>query len=462
MDEHGLIGDDAHYRDAVIGGYGGFPAVVVGRATRPDHPALRNTATRDEAPAASQGALVEFLEFMEQPTRQTASELMSKILLKSRRITGAEAGSIFTAKRRGQHRWLEAASLQNDAVELRPADFAIPVNTVSIAGYVAETGETLIIDDLYNIPPSVPYRFNPSFDRLYGYRSRTMLCFPLTTYDGMVVGVVQLINRRRPGLNEPAPFTTAQQELILPFNHIVGSAIERALMFERIVGKNAKLRERNRTLDTLRAQIATLRNESEDAFKLTINPLARAAEIHDEDTANHIQRTNEYSFVLARRIGMPDAFCDEIRYSAQLHDVGKMSVNTALLKKPGALEPHERDEIIRHSDYGYQILSHSDRLQMAAEIAQSHHEQWGGGGYPNRLVGEAIPMAARIVALADVYDALRAKRSYKPAFSHARTRKILLEGDQRLDPASHFDPKLLAVFAEHHGEFDGVWRAFHA
>ena len=387
---------------------------------------------------------------------------MSKILLKSRRITGAEAGSIFTAKRRGQHRWLEAASLQNDVVELKPADFAIPVNTTSIAGYVAETGETLIIDDLYNIPPTVPYRFNPSFDKLYGYCSRTMLCFPLTTYDGKVAGVVQLINRRRPGLNEPARFTPAQRELILPFNHIVGSTIDRALMFERIVDKNAKLRERNRTLDAQRAQIAALQNETEDAFKLTINLLARAAEIHDEDTANHIQRTNEYSYVLARRLGMSDAFCDEIRYSAQLHDVGKMSVNTALLKKPGALEPHERDEIILHSDYGYQILCHSDRLQMAAEIAQSHHEQWGGGGYPNRLVGEQIPIAARIVALADVYDALRAERSYKPAFSHARTRKILLEGDERLDPTSHFDPKLLAVFAEHHGELDDVWRAFHA
>ncbi len=460
MDEHGLIGDVTHDRDAVIGGFGGLPAVA--RATHPGRPALGNASTRDEAPAASQGALVEFLEFMEQPARQSASEMMSKILLKSRRITGAEAGSIFTAKRRGQHRWLEAASLQNDVVELKPADFAIPVNTISIAGYVAETGETLFIDDLYNIPPSVPYRFNPSFDKLYGYRSRTMLCFPLTTYDGMVVGVVQLINRRRPGLNEPARFTPAQQKLILPINHIVGTAIERALMFERIVGKNAKLRERNRTLDSQRAQIVALQNETEDAFKLTINLLARAAEIHDEDTANHIQRTNEYSYVLARRFGMPDAFCDEIRYSAQLHDVGKMSVNTALLKKPGALEPHERDEIIQHSDYGYQILSHSDRLQMGAEIALSHHEQWGGGGYPNRLAGEAIPIAARIVALADVYDALRAKRSYKPAFPHERAREIMLAGDERLDPASHFDPKLLAVFAEHHGEFDAVWRAFHA
>ncbi len=462
MDDHGSIGDDAQHRDAVIGGYGGFPAAAVARATRPNRPAQRNAATRDEAPAAGQGTLVEFLEFMEQPTRQSVRQLMSKILCKSREITGAEAGSIFTARRRGRHRWLEAASLQNDVVKLKTADFAVPINKASIAGYVADTGETLAIDDLYMLPSGVPYRFNDSFDIAYGYRSRSMLCFPLTTYNNSVVGVVQLINRRRPGGLKPLPFTTAQQELILPFNHIVGSAIERALMFERIVDKNAELRERNRTLDAQRAQIATLQNETEDAFKLTINLLARAAEIHDEDTANHIQRTNEYSYVLARRLGMPDDFCDEIRYSAQLHDVGKMSVNTALLKKPGALEPHERDEIIQHSDYGYQILSHSDRLQMAAEIAQSHHEQWGGGGYPNRLVGEAIPMAARIVALADVYDALRAKRSYKPAFSHARTRKILLEGDERLDPASHFDPKLLAVFAEHHGELDEVWRAFHA
>ena len=264
-------------------------------------------------------------------------------------------------------------SLQNDVVKLKPADFAVPINKASIAGYVADTGETLAIDDLYRLPSGVPYRFNDSFDIAYGYRSRSMLCFPLRTYIECVVGVVQLINRRRPGGRKPLPFTPAQQELILPFNHIVGSAIERALMFERIVGKIANLRERNRALDTQRAQIATLQNETEDAFKLTINPLARAAEIHDEDTANHIRQANEYSFVLARRIGMPDAFRDEIRYSAQLHDVGKMSVNTALLKKPGALEPHERDEIIQHSDYGHQILPNSDRLRIAAEIAQSHH-----------------------------------------------------------------------------------------
>ena len=91
--------------------------------------------------------------------------------------------------------------------------------------------------------------------------------------------------------------------------------------------------------------------------------------------------------------------------------------------------------------------------KLAAQIADLHHQ----GRY-----AEAIPMAARIVALADVYDALRAKRSYKPAFSHAHTRNIILEGDERLDPAGHFDPKLLAVFDEHHGELDEVWRAFHA
>ena len=234
------------------------------------------------------------------------------------------------------------------------------------------------------------------------------------------------------------------------------------MMYERIVGKNAKLRERNRKLDAQRAQITALQHETEDAFKLTINLLARAAEIHDEDTANHIQRTNEYSYVLARRLGMRDDFCQEIRYSAQLHDVGKMSVNTAILKKPGALDPHEREEINQHSDFGHQILSHSDRLAMAAEIAQSHHEQWGGGGYPNGLKGEQIPMAARIVAMADVYDALRAKRAYKPSFPHARAKKIILEGDERLDPKSHFDPELLAVFDQHHGELDEVWRAFNA
>jgi HD-GYP domain-containing protein (c-di-GMP phosphodiesterase class II) len=113
----------------------------------------------------------------------------------------------------------------------------------------------------------------------------------------------------------------------------------------------------------------------------------------------------------------------------------------------------------RHPDYGYKILIQSDRLKMAADIARCHHEKWDGTGYPRGLKGEAIPLSARIVQLADVYDALRSPRPYKTGFSHEEARRIILEGDGRIDPKGHFDPALLTLFAKHDRDFDQIWRS---
>jgi HD-GYP domain-containing protein (c-di-GMP phosphodiesterase class II) len=206
-----------------------------------------------------------------------------------------------------------------------------------------------------------------------------------------------------------------------------------------------------------RERIAALQHETEDAFQLSINLLARAAEVHDRATAAHVLRVNEYSYLIATRLGMPAEFCSEIRYSAQLHDVGKMSVDGRVLRKRGPLNSEERAEMDRHPLFGYQILEPSDRLQMAAAIALNHHECWDGTGYPNGLRGEEIPVEARIVALADIYDALRSQRPYKPGIDHEHATRILLEGDERLDPEGHLDPTLLALFAEHHDGFAKIW-----
>ncbi len=331
----------------------------------------------------------------------------------------------------------------------------MPINKESIAGYTAETGETVFVADLYAIPEKLPFRFDPSFDKEMGYRSRSMLSFPLINHDRKVIGVVQLINRRDGSGNGPIPFEREQADLIVPFNHIVGSAIERADMVERISAQNVRLRDRNRLLRDQRARIAALQVETEDAFQISIHLLSRAAELHDENTAQHVERVNEYSYFLADELGMPKDFCNEIRYSAQLHDVGKMSVNVAVLRKQGPLDKTERFEMMRHPEYGFQILEASDRLKMAAEIALNHHEQWNGGGYPVGRKGEEIPISARIVALADIYDAIRSERPYKPSFTHEQTRKILLEGDDRFNPRLHLDPQLVDIFDARHEGMDG-------
>jgi HD-GYP domain-containing protein (c-di-GMP phosphodiesterase class II) len=379
------------------------------------------------------------------------------VLLKSRELTGAEAGTVFIVRGRGRNRRLEAANTQNDVVRVKPADLVVPLTTSSIAGFTAATGRTVFVDDLYAIPENLPYSFDPSFDQTIGYRSRSMLSFPLTNYDRKVIGVVQLINRRGPRNAAPMPFEPSQADLVLPFNHIVGSAVERADMLERISEQNKRLQKRNRQLREQRSRIEALQLETEEAFQLSIRLLARAAELHDEGTANHVLRVNEYSYFLASGLGMPRSFCDEIRYSAQLHDVGKMSVNVAILRKQGALDNEERTEMMRHPEYGYQILSASDRLSMAAEIALSHHERWDGTGYPEGLTGEEIPISARIVAMADIYDALRSARPYKPGLTHSEACHIMVSGDHRIDPRTHFDPDLLELFSRHHKGMDAVW-----
>ncbi len=400
--------------------------------------------------------IVEFLEFVEGQKNQSLDELLAKVLRKSRLMTKAEAGTIFIVKRRGRENWLEPASIQNDAIKVRRGDFVVPIGPGTIAGYVAHSEKSLLLDDVYHIPKRAPYKFDPSREHK-GYRTQSMLCFPLKNYQDDVIGVVQLINCKPHARSQTQAFPEEVVELVAPFARVIGHSIERAAMMDEIQAKNVKLRERNRQLNLQQTQIAALQAETEDAFQLSITLLARAAEIHDEETGNHIVRVNEYSYFVAKRLAMPDAWCDEIRYSAQLHDVGKMSVDSAVLKKKGGLDAGERAEMDRHTVYGHRILVASPRLKMGAEIALSHHEKWNGTGYPNGLKAEQIPLAARIVQVADVYDALRSARPYKPAFTHARTTEILTLGDDRINPMDHFDPALITLYRDCHQEFAAIW-----
>lgn len=398
----------------------------------------------------------EFLEFVESQPQQSLKQLLSRVLQKSRLLTGAEAGTIFIVRRKNGKPFLQALNAQNDRITVKRSDFEIPVGHDTISGHVAMAGETVVIDNVLKIPPDAPYHFDPA-NAPANYPTRSMLCFPLKNYTGKVIGVVQLINRISIENGEIIPFDPYMGSIVAPVARIVATSIERADMLDQIKAKNRTLRERNKQLGEQRSHIATLQAETEEAFMLSIGMLARAAEIHDEGTGNHIVRTNEYSYFIAQKFGAPADFCDEIRYSAQLHDVGKMSVDQAVLKKKGRLDDRERKEMDQHTIYGHQILKDSPRLEMAAEIALNHHEAWAGTGYPNGLKGEAIPLSARIVQIADVYDALRAERPYKPGFSHEKTVDIILNGDDRLNSREHFDPTLIELFAGTHAGFSDIW-----
>lgn len=188
--------------------------------------------------------------------------------------------------------------------------------------------------------------------------------------------------------------------------------------------------------------------QDQQELENTVYFLARAAQIYDEGTGNHTRRVNEYSFFLARTVGMDQAFCEEIHYSAQLHDLGKISVDPIVLGKAGPLSETERQEMDNHTIYGHRILSQSPQLAMAADIALNHHEKWDGTGYPNALRGKDIPLSARITQIADIYDALRTARPYKPAFDHETARSIIISATRASIPPVISTPgwsKLLAT-----------------
>lgn len=195
-------------------------------------------------------------------------------------------------------------------------------------------------------------------------------------------------------------------------------------------------------------------------LKLTeyiIFSLARAAEANDEDTGNHIYRVGEYCAILAQELGLHPSTTHSIRLQATLHDVGKIHVNPSVLKKNGPLTDEEWLEVKRHPRSGSKIIGDHQMLAMAKEIALAHHERWDGGGYPFGLKGDEIPLSARIMNIADQYDALRSQRAYKPAFDHEKTCSIITEGDGRTKP-EHFDPQVLAAFKRCKDQFAQVYQ----
>jgi HD-GYP domain-containing protein (c-di-GMP phosphodiesterase class II) len=142
-----------------------------------------------------------------------------------------------------------------------------------------------------------------------------------------------------------------------------------------------------------------------------------------------------------------------------MHDVGKIKIPNSILLKEGPLDSDEMKLMMMHPVYGEQILGDSPRLATAKEIAISHHENWDGSGYPYNIAGEKIPLSGRIVKIADVYDALRSKRSYKPAYSHAETLSVFRKGDERVDPALHFDPEILKTFFKIEHIFEKIYES---
>ncbi|MDP2810622.1 MAG: response regulator [Rhodocyclaceae bacterium] len=182
----------------------------------------------------------------------------------------------------------------------------------------------------------------------------------------------------------------------------------------------------------------------ERSYHEAITMLGEASEFKDTDTGVHIWRMASYSAALAAACGWDAAACRQLELAAPMHDIGKLSIPDAILHKPGKLDAAEWTVMQTHSSVGYKILSKSSDapiLQMAATVALRHHEKWDGSGYPDGLAGEAIPAMARIVAIADVFDALSMTRPYKEAWPLDRIVETMTAS-----AGTHFDPNLIECF----------------
>ena len=366
--------------------------------------------------------------------------LLERILKEARLLVNADAGSIYVK----EDDKLKFSYSQNDTLQLRQpgrkliySTFKMPINNQSIAGYVANTGDLLNLKDAYKLPSTLPFSFNRTYDDLSGYRTQSMLTFPLKTNRGDTIGVLQLINAKN-AKGKAVAFSKKDEPLILHFANMAAVAIERAQMTRSMI------------LRTI-----------------------RMAELRDpKETGAHVNRVAAYSVAIyehwAAKRGVPHEALEKnrdiLRMAAMLHDVGKVAIADAILKKPARLDDAEREIMKQHTYLGARLFAeqYSEFDDASASVALNHHEKWDGTGYPGHInpfdakvlpgyensdgsprpkKGEEIPVFGRLVALADVYDALSSKRAYKEKWDEAQVLDEL-----KACSGTHFDPEMIETF----------------
>jgi putative two-component system response regulator len=345
-------------------------------------------------------------------------QLLDMILLEAQRLTNADGASIFLVEGnklafRSMRSNTYFRKYGEEKVKEMFKSFEMPLTKMSIAGYVALEGRALNIRDVKKIPPGSGYRYNSDIDEKYGYTTVSLLVVPMKDQKNTVIGVLELINAMNG--DKVTEFTGAHEKITASFSSQAAVAIQ-----------NARLNE-----------------QLKDAHFDTIFRLSVAAEYRDKETSNHIKRVSHYSRIIAEHMGLCAEDCSAIYWSAPMHDIGKLGIPDAILHKPGPLTPEERLVMEQHSVIGALVLRDSNVpiIEKSKIVALTHHEKFDGTGYPMRLKGAEIPYEGRIVALADVFDALTSKRVYKPAMPEDKVMQIMKEGREK-----HFDPEVVDVF----------------
>ncbi len=345
-----------------------------------------------------QSLLARFGRMVAAETRLDA--LLTIIAEEVRNILSADRCSVFLVDAYKGELWTKIALGMEEKV------LRIPVGQ-GIAGFVARTGSAVNIRDAYK-----DTRFAQDLDRITGYQTRTVLAVPLRGRDGKALGVFEVLNKGK------GAFTEEDEGLLRILATMAATFIENATLYD----------------DLRRSHLET------------IYRMALVAEYRDqEDTGRHLRRMSRFSGILAQGMGLSFHEAEEIRYAAPLHDIGKVAIPDSILRKPAKLTTEEFDEMKKHTIYGAKMLANAESrlLRIAAKVAIGHHEWWDGTGYPYGLKGEAIPLEARIVTVADVFDALSSKRVYKGEWTVTDALKYIQER-----AGKQFDPKVVVVLSE--------------
>ena len=289
---------------------------------------------------------------------------------------------------------------------LEHTEIRVPLSGNNAVSIVARTGEVLNFPNAYEDP-----RFSMDVDMVTDFRTHTMLAVPLKNNSGKVLGVFQVANK-----SDGSAFDKNDEGILTLLATLAGSSIEIAKLYQDV-------------------HVAQLE---------TIYRLAVTAEYRDQqDTRAHLKNISIISYLLARALGMGTKDSELIKNASPLHDIGKVALADNILLKPGKLTPEEFEIMKSHTVYGGRILegAHSKVLKIAHKMSLYHHEKWDGKGYPNGLKGEDIPLEARIITVADVFDALCQFRVYKNAWKTEDAYEYILS-----QAGKAFDPRIVAAF----------------
>lgn len=281
-----------------------------------------------------------------------------------------------------------------------------------LAGHVFRTGETINIKDAYSDD-----RFNKEIDSKTGYRTNTILCMPIRNIEQKIIGVFQILNKLS------GYFTKEDEDILVAIGSSAGISLENAKLF---------------------ARQQELLEEQKIVFDSFISTLAASIDARDKITAGHSTRVRMYSTLIAEEFGMEGKDLEIIQKAAALHDIGKIGIRDSVLQKEGKLTDEEYKHIQEHVEITHNILEKihmSDDFKLITEIACSHHEKYNGSGYYRHLKGEEIPFGGRILAVADVFDAITSKRHYRDKMPIQKVISILIG-----DSGSHFDGNIVDKF----------------